>query len=168
MLDTPVLVLNANYEPLNVCTTKRAMGLMMSGKAIPLATRSEDIRTINTAVPCPSIVRLAYMVHRPRPRVKLSKREVFRRDNFTCQYCGKTGYPLTLDHVMPRNRGGGYSWDNLVTACPVCNRRKSDRTPEEAGMPLRHRPFEPHPSAEYLYGRMAEAHDEWAGFIQGW
>ncbi|GAB4476535.1 MAG: HNH endonuclease [Anaerolineae bacterium] len=167
-MNEPVLVLNANYEPLNVCSMQRAVGLMIAGKAEVLVGRASPIHTASATFPRPSIVRLSYMVHRPHQRVKLSKREIFRRDNYTCQYCGKTGAPLTIDHVIPRNRGGTHSWHNLVTACPACNRRKGGRTPEEAHMPLRRRPGEPQASAEYLFGRMLEDHHEWMEYILGW
>ncbi len=163
-----VLVLNANYEPLNICTTKRAVGLMMTGKAELLLNGRGVIRTPSLSFPRPSIVRLSYMVHRPRPRVKLTKREIFRRDHFTCQYCGHKSANLTVDHVVPRHRGGRHSWENLVTACPSCNRRKGGSTPHEAGMRLRTPPVEPHASAEYLFGRMLEGHSEWGEYIRGW
>ncbi|HEC22329.1 MAG TPA: HNH endonuclease [Chloroflexi bacterium] len=167
-MNQPVLVLNANYEPLNVCTTRRAVGLMMTGKAELLLNGRGVIRTASSSFPRPSIVRLSYMVHRPRPRVKLTKREIFRRDNYTCQYCGKRTSQLTIDHVIPRHRGGEHTWENLVTACPACNRRKGGRTPEEAGMHLRRKPFEPTASAEYLFGRLLETHREWEDYIKGW
>lgn len=167
-MDDPVLVLNANYEPLNICSTKRAVGMMMMGKAELLVNGRGEIKTASTAFPRPSIVRLSYMVQRPRPRVKLTKKEIFRRDKFTCQYCGERPAVLTIDHVMPRHRGGAHSWQNLVTACPSCNRRKGGRTPLEAGMPLRSEPKEPHPSAEYMFGRMLELRREWAQYIRGW
>jgi 5-methylcytosine-specific restriction endonuclease McrA len=108
------------------------------------------------------------MVHRPRPRVKLTKREVFRRDKHTCQYCGERPIVLTIDHVLPRHRGGTHTWENLVTACPICNRRKGGRTPQEANMPLRGQPREPYPTAEYVYGRALEYRVEWAEYIRGW
>jgi 5-methylcytosine-specific restriction endonuclease McrA len=100
--------------------------------------------------------------------VKLTKREIFRRDNFTCQYCGKRTGNLTIDHVLPRHRGGQHSWTNLVAACPACNRRKGGRTPLEAQMPLRKPPKEPTASAEYLYGHLAKNHVEWDDYISGW
>ena len=108
-MDDPVLVLNANYEPLNVCSTRRAIGLMMMGKATMLENGRGTIQSATRAFPRPSVVRLSYMVHRPRPRVKLNKREIFRRDNYTCQYCGKKTTNLTIDHVIPRHRGGEHS-----------------------------------------------------------
>lgn len=166
-MNQPVLVLNANYEPLNVCTTRRAVGLMMAGKAEMLLNGRGVIRTASSSFPRPSIVRLSYMVHRPRPRVKLTKREIFRRDRYTCQYCGRKNN-LTIDHVVPRHRGGGHSWSNLVTACAPCNRRKGGRTPEEANMRLLTKPGEPSASAEYLFGHMLERHVEWVEFITGW
>jgi 5-methylcytosine-specific restriction endonuclease McrA len=167
-VDDPVLVLNANYEPLNICTTKRAIGLMMTGKAMMLADGRGAIHTVSRSFARPSVVRLLYMVHRPRPRVKLTKREIFRRDNYTCQYCGRRMSHLTIDHIMPRHRGGRHSWQNLVSACPACNRRKGGRTPAEAGMALLSQPGEPNASAEYLFGHMVERYDEWQDFIQGW
>ena len=167
-MNKPVLVLNANYEPLNVCTTKRAVGLMMTGKAELLLDGRGAIRTASSSYPRPSIVRLSYMVQRPYPRVKLSKREIFRRDKFACQYCGEHSSTLTIDHVMPRHRGGCHTWENLVTACPTCNRRKGGRTPQEAAMRLRTQPVEPRASAEYLFGRLTDNHDEWAAYLRGW
>jgi 5-methylcytosine-specific restriction endonuclease McrA len=167
-VDDPVLVLNANYEPLNICTTRRAIGLMMTGKAMMLANGRGVIHTVSRSFERPSVVRLLYMVHRPRPRVKLTKREIFRRDNYTCQYCGRKMTHLTIDHIMPRHRGGRHSWQNLVSACPPCNRRKGGRTPAEAGMALLSQPGEPTASAEYLFGHMVERYDEWQDFIEGW
>ena len=167
-MNEPVLVLNANYEPLNICTTKRAVGLMMTGKAELLLNGRGVIRTASSSFPRPSIVRLSYMVHRPRPKVKLTKREIFRRDNYTCQYCGKKTTKLTIDHVMPRHRGGEHSWANLVAACPACNRRKGGRTPQEANMSLRAPPAEPNASAEYLFGYLLDSYSEWESYIQGW
>ena len=167
-MDEPVLVLNANYEPLNVCSTKRAVGMMMTGKAELLLDGRGVIKTASSAYPRPSIVRLSYMVHRPRPRVKLTKKEIFRRDRYVCQYCGERPTVLTVDHIVPRHRGGAHTWENLVTACPACNRRKGGRTPHEAGMPLRNEPHEPSPSAEYMFGRILEFRREWAQYLNGW
>ncbi len=167
-MNEPVLVLNANYEPLNVCSTRRAVNLMLSGKAEMIANGRGIIRTPSTTFPRPSIVRLNCMIHRPHPRVKLTKREIFRRDGYTCQYCGKTSARLTIDHVKPRHRGGEHSWENLVAACPACNRRKGGRNPTEAAMALRQPPREPSASAEYLFGHLLETHTEWSDYIKGW
>lgn len=169
-MNESVLVLNANYEPLNVCNTRRAIGLMMTGKAEMIANGRGNIRTVSRAFPAPSVVRLSRMIHRPRPRVKLTKREIFRRDGYQCQYCGckQDNCNLTIDHVMPRYRGGEYSWENLVACCSSCNRRKGGRTPEEANMRLRKKPVEPSASAEYMFGHMLNRYDEWATYIEGW
>jgi 5-methylcytosine-specific restriction endonuclease McrA len=167
-LNQPVLVLNANFEPLNVCDVRRAVNLLMSGKAQMLDDSHGYIHTMRVDFPRPSVIKLNQQVRRPRPRVKLTKREIFRRDNYTCQYCGRQTTHLTIDHVIPRHSGGGHKWDNLVAACPSCNRRKGGRTHTEANMPLRHRPAEPTPTAEYLFGRHLAEHEEWGKYIHGW
>jgi 5-methylcytosine-specific restriction endonuclease McrA len=168
MSHEPVLVLNANFEPLNVCNLQRAISLLMSGKARMLEDGRGWIHTARTRYPRPSVIKLEHMVRRPRPRVKLSKREIFRRDNFTCQYCGRQTHHLTIDHVVPRHRGGGHRWDNLVAACPACNRRKGGRTHTEAGMPLRKRPAEPQATAAYLFDRHLPDNEGWKKYLEGW
>jgi 5-methylcytosine-specific restriction endonuclease McrA len=114
------------------------------------------------------VIRLGYMIRKPRPRVRLSKREVFRRDDHSCQYCGARSGRLTIDHVVPRHRGGDHEWANLVTACPACNLRKGGRTLGEAHMALRHQPGEPRPSAMYLFGSHLPSNQEWRQFLEGW
>ncbi len=167
-LNRPVLVLNANFEPLNVCDTKRAIGLLVTGKAELMVNGRGHVHTARMTYPAPSVIRLEKMIKRPRPRVKLSKREVFRRDNYTCQYCGRQTTHLTIDHLVPRHRGGGHRWDNLVTACPACNRRKGGRTAIEAQMNLKHKPAEPPATAAYLFGRHLKENAEWEKYIAGW
>ena len=98
-----VLVLNANFEPLNVCNMRKAVCLMVMDKAQLVMNGRGVIHTIDRTFPRPSVIRLQSMIHRPRPRVKLTRKEVFRRDNFTCQYCGTTSGVLTIDHVLPRH-----------------------------------------------------------------
>jgi 5-methylcytosine-specific restriction endonuclease McrA len=167
-MNTPVLVLNANYEPLNVCSTARAMGMLVLGKAEIVQNGRGVIRSARRVFERPSVIRLGYMIRRPHPRVRLNKREIFRRDQFCCQYCGRTLAHLTLDHVLPKTRGGEYVWENLVSACPQCNRRKGGRTPQEAGMALRGPPTEPPATAVYLYGRYLSANQDWARYLEGW
>lgn len=167
-MNEPVLLLNANYEPLNVCTMRRAVGLMLTGKAEMLLNGRGVIRTASSSIPRPSILRLSYMVHRPRPRVKLTKNEIFRRDGYTCQYCGRKTSKLTIDHIVPRQRGGQHTWTNLAAACPTCNRKKGGRTPQEAGMRLLKMPGEPSASALYLYGHHLKYNEEWRTYIEGW
>jgi len=163
-----VLVLNANFEPIHVCTTRRAIGLIQTGKAAMVANGRGVIHTVQTTFPLPSVIRLENMVHRPRPRVKMTRREVFRRDNYTCQYCGRRGIDLTLDHVLPRHLGGTHIWTNVVAACPGCNHRKGGRRLEEAQMNLLRRPQEPPANAAYLFGRHLGENGEWQPFIEGW
>jgi len=167
-MNEPVLVLNANYEPLHVCSTRRALGLLVAGKAEMLVNGRGYVRTVRLAIPRPSVIRLGYMVKRPRPRVRLTKREIFRRDNYTCQYCGARLMRLTIDHLVPRHRGGDHSWANLVAACPSCNLRKGGRTVQEAHMSLLRLPREPAPSALYLFAPHLNDNTAWQPYLQGW
>ena len=167
-LAAPVLVLNANYEPLNICTTRRALGLMISDKASLIMNGRGFIQGVSIQFPAPSIIRLGRMIKRPRPTIKLSKTEVFRRDNYTCQYCGKQTHNLTIDHIVPRSRSGTHSWDNLVAACPNCNHRKGGRTALQANMKLRRKPKAPKATATYIFGRYLKVNEEWLPFVDGW
>lgn len=164
----PVLVLNANFEPINICNTYRAITLILAGKANLVLNGRGYIHTVQRAYPCPSVIRLVEMVRRPRPRVKLTKREILRRDNYSCQYCGQKAAILTVDHVIPRHMGGEYTWENLVTACQACNLRKGGRTLEQAHMRLLRQPTEPPASAVYLFARHLNDNLEWLPFIEGW
>lgn len=168
LANQPVLVLNATFEPLNVCNIKRALGLVLAGKAEIVVNGRGYIHTSTAVFELPSVIRLGGMVKRPRPRVALSKREVLRRDDYTCQYCGKKGRVLTIDHVIPRHRGGPHTWQNLVAACSGCNRHKGGRTPEEANMRLGRQPFEPGASAQYRFSHFLPRHEEWEPYIVGW
>jgi 5-methylcytosine-specific restriction endonuclease McrA len=167
-MQVQVLVLNANFEPINVCNTRRAIGLILSGKAALVANGRGYIHTISENYPRPSVIRLENMVHRARPRIKLSRREVFRRDGFTCQYCGKRAADLTIDHVLPRHLGGLHVWTNVVTACATCNHKKGGRRLDEAHMVLPHLPKEPPSSPHYIFGRHLADNNEWEPYIVGW
>ena len=167
-MQTPVLVLNANFEPINVCNMRRAIALILNGKASLVANGRGEIHTVARTYPIPSVIRLAAMVKRPRPRLKLTKREILRRDSYTCQYCGQHANSLTIDHVVPRHMGGKYSWDNLVTACPSCNHRKGGRTLEQAHMHLLRQPSEPPTSALYIFSRHMDGNFDWVPYIEGW
>ena len=162
-----VLVLNQNYEPLNVCHTHRGVVLLISGKAEIVVNSRGYILTPTAKFPRPSVIRLAHQVHRPRPRLKLSRRAIFRRDNFTCQYCGVQSNHLTIDHVVPRHRGGGHVWDNVVSACPACNRRKGGKMLEEAHMVLRHKAAAPSASMHSLFAHYLIENTDWEPFING-
>ena len=164
----PVLVLNANFAPINVCSTRRAIVLILTGKASLVINGRGYIKTISNIYPRPSIIRLGYMVKRPRPRVTLNRREIFRRDQYTCQYCGTHSGTLTIDHIHPKHLGGTHTWENLVTACSACNHLKGGRTLKQAGMRLRNKPHEPSLSAEYIFARHAKRNLEWTPFLEGW
>ncbi len=168
LLDAPVLVLNGNFEPLNVCSTPRALALIVEGKAEVLQNGRGVIRTVAAIYPAPSVIRINYIVHHPLPRLQPTRREIFRRDNYRCQYCGREIARPTVDHILSVQRGGKNSWHNLVTACPECNVRKGARTPEEAHMPLLSFPSEPRPTALYRFGRYLGQFEEWRSYLEGW
>ncbi len=167
-MQAPVLVLNTNFEPINICPTRRAIGLILTGKAAMVVNGRGFIHTVSELIPRPSVIRLEHMIHRPRLQVKLTRREVFRRDKYTCQYCGRHSSDLTVDHVLPKHLGGEHSWTNVVAACPYCNHRKGGRRLNEAHMSLLHRPVEPPASAFYIFGRHLSENGEWEPFISGW
>ncbi len=165
----PVLVLNHNYEPLNVCNIRRAIILVITGKAEILEAYDVGVPTTRELYDAPSVIRLAYMIRRPHPRVKLCRREIFIRDNFTCQYCGERTRDLTIDHVMPRSRGGVHSWENLVSACRPCNHHKGGKTLTEARLRLRQEPAEPRAGRYYSIQRALNStvDEAWLKFIPG-
>lgn len=142
MSDYDVLLLNANYEPLNVCTIRRAVSLILVGKAEVIEASDLQVQSSENNWDAPSIVRMRYQVRRPMPQLRLSRHSILARDSHTCQYCGSTR-DLTIDHVMPRWKGGTNSWDNLVTCCRKCNLKKGDKTPEQARMKLAKKPKRP-------------------------
>jgi 5-methylcytosine-specific restriction endonuclease McrA len=138
-----VLILNQDYSALTVCSVQKAFILVYLNKAeLVSEARNLLLRSVSSTFPMPSIIRLYKYVNLPYKGVMLSRQNIFKRDHHVCQYCG-TSEDLTLDHVLPKSRGGKSSWDNLVTACKSCNSKKGDFTPEEAGMPLRMKPFKP-------------------------
>lgn len=143
MLRQLVLVLNQNYEPLSVCPAKRAIVLVVLGKAEIVEPRDERVRSVFRTFVVPSIVRLITYVWMPTKGIILSRKNIIKRDGHRCQYCGTTKGPLTVDHVIPRHRGGEDTWENLVCACQSCNNRKGDRTIEQANMRLMRLPKQP-------------------------
>ena len=141
-----VLVLNATYEPLNVVSLRRAVLLLVKEKAEIVEAAEAWLRSERMALQVPLVIRLVYYVRIPRRfSLPLSRRTILVRDNYTCQYCGRQPGKahLTIDHILPRSRGGETVWENMVAACGPCNRRKGNRTPEEAGMPLLREPSRP-------------------------
>lgn len=138
-----VLLLNHDFTPLNVCSLKRALGLLFVGKADVIHYDGSYIRTPNGKIEVPSVIRLKYYVRRPVPELKLTRKNIFARDDYTCQYCGQKGGELTVDHVIPKKMGGRTDWDNLVCCCKKCNSKKRDKTPHQAGMKLLRPPRRP-------------------------
>ena len=141
-----VLVLNATYEPLNVVSVRRAVLLLLKEKAQIVEAAEAWLRSERLVLPLPLVIRLVYYVRIPRRfSLPLSRRTVLARDQYRCQYCGaQPGKAhLTVDHVVPRSKGGKTCWENVTTACGPCNRRKGNRTPKEAGMPLQRQPRRP-------------------------
>jgi len=164
LINTPVLVLNQNYQPLNVCNARRAIVLLGLGKAELMSNGRGDIHTITQTVPVPSVIRLMHMIKRPLLRRRLSRHSVFYRDSFSCQYCGRQTRTLTLDHIIPRSKGGPHVWTNVVSACIPCNHRKAGSTPAEADMRLRQKPGPPRPDPYALF-RQRTILEEWLPFI---
>ena len=164
MARLPILVLNQNYQPLNICDVRRAVSLMGRGKAESLLASGQYLRSASVYFELPSVIRLVYLVKRPMHRRRLSRREVFMRDGLRCLYCGVRTRDLTLDHVIPRSQGGQHSWGNVVSACKVCNHRKAGRTPQQAGMRLLTEPREPRPNP-YAFFHADRVQQSWRPFL---
>lgn len=159
-----VLLLNQDYQPLSICSIERAFLLVFLDKAELLTTSdSEVIRTVNKNFPMPAVIRLFRYVNLPYRGVVLTRQNVFKRDKFSCQYCGSPKN-LTLDHVVPRSKGGKTSWSNLVTACQPCNTRKGDRNPHEANLKLLQPPRRP-TYLMFLRDHSGSMRKEWKPFL---
>jgi 5-methylcytosine-specific restriction endonuclease McrA len=141
-----VLVLNATYEPINVCTVRRAVVLLLKAKAEVVEHTEWELHSASHTVAGPAVIRLVSYVRIPRDthRRKITRRAVFARDDWTCQYCGARSN-LTVDHVVPRSKGGPSTWDNIVASCAPCNRRKGSASVRQAGMVLARPPRTPSP-----------------------
>lgn len=157
-----VVLENATCDPLTLLSVRRAIILLLKGKAqIVRADIDRKIRAAEYEMEYPLVIRLVRYVWIPFPRMALSRKGVMLRDEEMCQYCGngaRKRNPMTLDHVMPRSRGGKHEWENVVAACQGCNNRKADRTPSEAEMTLRRQPFTPDRATVILLGR-AKLHE---------
>jgi 5-methylcytosine-specific restriction endonuclease McrA len=161
-----VLVLNATFEPINVCTVRRAAVLVLKARAEILERSERDLHSESLTMPRPIVIRLTTYVRVPRDahRRKITRRAVFARDGWTCQYCGGVRGTLTIDHVIPRSRGGPSSWDNIVTCCAPCNRRKGDRLPRHAGMRLMAEPRAPSPQI-FVHVASTTIHPAWEQYL---
>ncbi|MCS7088737.1 MAG: HNH endonuclease [Thermoflexales bacterium] len=161
-----VLVLNATYEPLSVVSVPRALHLVMARRAEVLETSDVVLRSAQHVIPVPLVIRLLHYVRVPHNLpLPLSRKALLLRDNYTCQYCGAqpSRDQLTIDHVVPRSRGGRTEWENVVIACATCNRRKGNRTPEEAGMKLLRKPYRPRFWAMALLNMAT--HEAWRKYL---
>ncbi len=165
MVDAPVLVLNQGFEPHDVCRTRRAIVLVYCGKAELVEDSRGEVHTVTASFAIPSVIRLTQRVRRPFHQRRLTRLEVFLRDGYRCQYCGRETRELTLDHVVPRSQGGGHSWENVVSACKLCNRKKGGRTPEQANMKLLNEPRAPRVYGYSVPYRYFCSHEEWQKYV---
>lgn len=168
VLQSPVLVLNASYEPINVTPVRRAVVLVFKGVATAEEENGSFIHSTRMTLRVPSVIRLREFRHIPRQTRALSRKNILLRDRYTCQFCDRVlpASELTLDHVIPRSRGGRTDWDNLVACCHACNNRKGDRLPEEAGLRLLRppRPFTLHTSRQ-LMRMMGRSDERWRKYL---
>jgi 5-methylcytosine-specific restriction endonuclease McrA len=167
-LQQPVLVLNASYEPINICAARRALVLVLKGVAAAEEHSGAQLQSARRKVAMPSVIRLLEYRRIPQQARALSRKNILMRDRYACQYCQKSGNSaqLTLDHVHPRSRGGESTWENLVACCHSCNNRKGSRTPEEANMKLvrQPRPFSLHTS-RHLMRLLGHGEDRWKKYL---
>ncbi len=163
-----VLVLNASYEPLNITTWRRAMVMMLKGKAESL--EQDSSRLIRPDTMLPTVIRLRQFVRVPFRELPLTRKNILQRDRHCCQYCEYKGPKLSIDHVIPRSRGGEDSWENVTTACLSCNVAKGNRTPKEADMPLKRPPRRPLSSLNFEATRQIDSgrYREWGKYVIGW
>ena len=167
-LQKPVLVLNASYEPINICAARRALVLVLKGIASAEEVTTNSVHSTRRTIKVPSVIRLLEYRRIPHQTRALSRKNILMRDRYTCQYCLKilpTG-ELTLDHVIPRARAGESAWENLVACCHSCNNRKGSRTPEEAGMKLvrQPKPFSLHTS-RHLMRLLGKSDEQWRKYL---
>ena len=164
-----VLVLNGNFEPLNICSAQRGMTLLLLGKAEVLKWNDETMRSVDNEFRVPSVLRLHTSIRRPLPELKISRKSVLARDCYQCVYCGSREI-LTIDHVFPRSRGGETTWENVVTSCLRCNNKKGSKTPQECGLRLPHPPRKPRYVPYISFPRFVSAvrKPEWREFLEGY
>jgi 5-methylcytosine-specific restriction endonuclease McrA len=165
MDEVAVLVLNGSFEPLHFTNARRAITLLLSGKAETVEPSPRVVRSPSHTFTLPSVIRLMMYIRKPFvERVAFNKKNILRRDHYTCQYCGRRGDRLTVDHVVPRSRGGGTSWTNVVAACLRCNLYKGNRTADEAGMVLVRTPAHP----QFLFSVHLLRHPHASFFLDAW
>ena len=161
-----MLVLNATYEPINVCTIRRAVVLLLKDKAEVIEHSERQLHSATQTMARPVVIRLVSYVRIPRDthRRKITRRAVFARDGWACQYCGSRSN-LTVDHVVPRSKGGVSTWDNIVASCAPCNRRKGDALLRQVGMSLRRKPRRPHAHV-FIHVASPSIPSAWKAYLQ--
>ena len=164
LLNSVVLVLNANYSPMTVCTAKRAISLYFLNKIDILSNYNEKVHSPSTSLDLPSIIKIKTYIKNNSMAVEISRKNVLVRDNYPCQYCKKKSKSLTVDHVVPKFRGGQDSWENLVAACKNCNQIKGEHTPEEARMPLMRKPKRPN-RIHYFQRLVKKKQADWRPYL---
>jgi 5-methylcytosine-specific restriction endonuclease McrA len=158
-------VLNQSYEPLTICTVKKAIILIILKKAEVIANNNgKKIRSVKDAFAWPSVIRITRYVNVTFKKVILTRKNIFRRDSYKCAYCGRSDLPLTVDHIIPRARGGEDSWENLVTACVHCNNKKGDKTPAEANLKMLVRPYKPN-HIMFIKNTVGKIDDNWKPYL---
>jgi 5-methylcytosine-specific restriction endonuclease McrA len=163
-----VLVLNATFEPISVVSTRRAVILLLKEKAELVEAAEAELRAERFSIRMPLVIRLVYFVRIPyKVSLPVTRRTVLARDHYTCQYCGRqpARKDLTVDHIVPRSRGGRTTWENVVTACQRCNGHKGNRTPDEASMDVLSQPARPRYVALALI-EGAEARHVWDKYLR--
>ena len=162
-----VLVLNNNYQPLNITNVRRALVMIVLGKAEPLRSDTGAFHSERRTYVLPRVVRLNFYVRRPMPELQVSRRSIFARDQHACQYCGAQNVALTVDHIIPKDKGGDTDWRNLVCCCTKCNNKKGNRTPDEAHMALIRKPKRPKfiPYISYTKFLSALQNPDWYEFL---
>ena len=164
-MPSKVLVLNSDYRALTVCSVYKAFLLVYLQKAeVVDKVDNSFLRSVSQSFPLPSVIRLFGYVNMPYKSVMLNRHNIFKRDGHTCVYCGSKEN-LTIDHVLPRSRGGKTKWTNLVTACKKCNAQKGDYTPEEADMPLPYQPYKPS-FVVFLRDFSGMGDESWSPYLQ--
>ncbi len=144
---------------------RKAIVLILLGKAELIADKKKKkIHTVSKTFPWPSVIRLNDYVKIPYKKIILTRKNILKRDNHRCAYCGRGDLPLTIDHVIPKSKGGDDSWENLVAACLPCNNKKGDRTPEEAGMRLRIKPYAPN-HIMFIKSTVAKIDETWKPYL---
>jgi 5-methylcytosine-specific restriction endonuclease McrA len=164
LLSSAVLVLNANYSPMTICTAKRAISLYFLNKIDILSNYDDKVNSPSLSLDLPSVIKIKNYIKNNNMAVEISRKNILARDGYKCQYCGTQSKALTVDHVIPKFRNGLDSWENLVAACKNCNQIKGEETPEEAKMPLLKKPKRPN-RIHYFQRLVKKKQADWRPYL---